>query len=183
MVELNKTAFDNLMKVPSVARELANPRVTVLFDDGRRYLQRNRRKFDLISMDPIRSRAAYSGNLYSEDFFRLTRDALSPGGVIAVWCGDDWAGGVKKAVAASYDEVVLYRYFMVASTGKTVFSPRRYATLFATLPPADATDIKAFQGRATGDRETILRWTAAVPLNTDLAPYSEYFLGSLARRH
>jgi spermidine synthase len=182
LVELNKNAFDNLMKVPRVAQELADPRVTVLFDDGRRYLQRNSRKFDLISMDPIRTRSAFSNNLYSVDFFRLTREALNPGGAILVWCGDDLTGGVKKAVAAVYGDIALQRYFMVASAHKSRFSPAVYDGLLQEVSPQVASDMKRFQGPAVGDRDTIIQGTAAVPLNTDLTPYSEYFLGSVLRR-
>jgi hypothetical protein len=102
--------------------------------------------------------------------------------VIAVWSGDDWTGGVKRTLATVYEDVDLYRYFIVASNGKRAPLPGVYEALLRKMPPRVASDVKAFQGPVLGNRDTILNGTPGVPLNTDVAPYSEYFLGSLLRR-
>lgn len=182
VVELNETAFDNLMKVPEIARGVADSRITFVFDDGRRFLHRTRQKFDLISMDPIRTRSAFSNNLYSRDFFELARGSLNDGGILLVWCGDDWTSGVKKTLATVFDEVRLYSYFMVASSRRKTFSPAVYDSLREKIPADAAADMQQYRGPVVGDRQSILHSTRSVPVNTDAAPYSEYFLGSLARR-
>lgn len=181
VVELNKNAFDNLMKVPHIARDVADPRLEFLFDDGRRFLHRTDRKYDLISMDPIRSRSGYSNNLYSRDFFELAGRALRPGGALLVWCGDDWTGGVRKTLAAAYSHIELYSYFMVASHAPLPFRRVTYDALAARMPPDVAADMRPFDMPRTGSRDTILQATPSVPVNTDVAPYSEFFLGSLTR--
>ncbi|MBL8377353.1 MAG: hypothetical protein JNM79_05770 [Burkholderiales bacterium] len=181
VVELNKTAFDNLMKIDALASRARDPRLTFVFDDGRRFLHRAKHRYDLISMDPIRSRSGFSNNLYSKDFFELAGRALNPGGALLVWCGDDWTGGVRKSLATAFPQVELYSYFMVASNNRLQFSRPLYDALARTLPANVAADMRPFDRPRVGDRSTILQATRDVPVNTDTAPYSEFFLGSLLR--
>ena len=53
--------------------------------DGRLYLRRAGRKYDIIEADALRPTSAYSGNLYSDAYFRLLRDHLNPGGLAVTW--------------------------------------------------------------------------------------------------
>ncbi|MBI4519355.1 MAG: spermidine synthase, partial [Gemmatimonadetes bacterium] len=64
---------------------LADPRVEHVFGDGRIFLMRGGRKYDIIEADALRPTSAYSGNLYSEEYFRLVRDHLKPNGLAATW--------------------------------------------------------------------------------------------------
>ena len=42
-------------------------------------------KFDIIEADALRPSSAYSGNLYSEEYFELMRSRLRPHGLAATW--------------------------------------------------------------------------------------------------
>jgi spermidine synthase len=53
--------------------------------DGRAFLMRTSRKFDIIEADALRPTSAYSGNLYSEAYFMLVRSRLKPRGLAATW--------------------------------------------------------------------------------------------------
>jgi spermidine synthase len=53
--------------------------------DGRAFLMRTSRKFDIIEADALRPTSAYSGNLYSEAYFALVRSRLKPHGLAATW--------------------------------------------------------------------------------------------------
>ena len=64
---------------------LADPRITHVFGDGRTYLLRGGRLYDIIEADALRPRSAYAGNLYSEEYFTLLRGRLKPGGLAATW--------------------------------------------------------------------------------------------------
>lgn len=64
---------------------LRDPRVEHLFGDGRAYLMRTTRRFDLIEADALRPTSAYSGNLYSDAYFTLVKNRLKPGGLAATW--------------------------------------------------------------------------------------------------
>jgi hypothetical protein len=53
--------------------------------DGRHALLREARTYDVIELDALRPQAAYSGNLYSLEFYRLCAKRLSPGGLMCTW--------------------------------------------------------------------------------------------------
>ena len=64
---------------------LENPRIEHVFGDGRIHLMRGDRRYDIIEADALRPGSAYSGNLYSDEYFRLARARLKPKGLVATW--------------------------------------------------------------------------------------------------
>jgi hypothetical protein len=64
---------------------LSDPRVEHIAGDGRIHLMHSAPKFDIIEADALRPSSAYSGNLYSDEYFRLVRDRLRPKGLAATW--------------------------------------------------------------------------------------------------
>ena len=70
---------------PGLRGLLGDPRVEHVAGDGRAYLLRSTRKFDVIEADALRPTSAYSGNLYSEAYFTLVKNRLKPNGVAATW--------------------------------------------------------------------------------------------------
>jgi len=62
-----------------------NPKIRIIHDDGRNYLLRSRRHFDVITLEPMHPYLASATNLYSADFYRLCRKRLSEHGVMAQW--------------------------------------------------------------------------------------------------
>jgi spermidine synthase len=64
---------------------LADPRMVLRVADGRNALQRDRRRYDVIEMDALHPSSPYSGNLYSEEFFRICAARLNPGGLLSTW--------------------------------------------------------------------------------------------------
>jgi len=67
-----------------VAQFLADKRVTIVKDDGRRRLHADGRKYDIIVADAIDTDSTMSNNLYSVEFYRLVKDTLKPGGLMCV---------------------------------------------------------------------------------------------------
>ncbi len=70
---------------PGVLGILNDPRIEHVSGDGRLYLRRAGRKYDIIEADALRPTSAYSGSLYSDAYFRLLRDHLNPGGLAVTW--------------------------------------------------------------------------------------------------
>ncbi len=62
-----------------------DPRIQYVAGDGRIFLMHSPAKFDIIEADALRPSSAYSGNLYSEEYFRLMRSRLKPQGLAATW--------------------------------------------------------------------------------------------------
>jgi len=62
-----------------------NPKVQLVFDDARHFLQTTHEKFDIITSDPIHPWVRGAATLYSEEYLKLSRDHLTPGGVVTQW--------------------------------------------------------------------------------------------------
>jgi predicted membrane-bound spermidine synthase len=67
-----------------VEQFLADKRVTIVKDDGRRRLHADGRQYDIIVADAIDTDSTMSNNLYSVEFYRLVKDSLKPGGLMCV---------------------------------------------------------------------------------------------------
>ena len=66
-------------------RVLDNPKLRVVFNDGRNFLLTTPEKFDVITADPIHPWFRGAGYLYTSEYFRLVADRLTPGGGAAQW--------------------------------------------------------------------------------------------------
>jgi spermidine synthase len=64
---------------------LLDARIEHVVGDGRAYLMRTPRRFDIIEADALRPTSASSGNLYSDAYFTLVRDRLASNGLAATW--------------------------------------------------------------------------------------------------
>src|SRR5438093_2275315 len=78
-------AFRSRERYPPLEGFLRDPRIRIEVADGRNALERSARRFDLIEADPIFPDRAYSGNLYSVEFFRRCAGKLKPGGLVCTW--------------------------------------------------------------------------------------------------
>ena len=64
---------------------LDDPRLRVVFDDGRNFLRTTRERFDVITADPIHPWFSGAGYLYTKQYFDLAASRLAPGGVMCQW--------------------------------------------------------------------------------------------------
>ncbi len=99
----------------SDASEVLNsPLSHVVVDDGRRYLERTARQYDVITIDPPPPvEAAGSSLLYSEDFYSVVRSRLRPGGILQQWLpvGDkEDLTAVTRALKQSFPYVRAFAY-------------------------------------------------------------------------
>jgi spermidine synthase len=93
---------------------LASPLSHVVIDDGRRFLERTREEFDVITIDPPPPvQAAGSSLLYSEEFYQAARKRLRPGGILQQWLPSDFADPqtVTAVARAAYDSFPYVRAF------------------------------------------------------------------------
>jgi predicted membrane-bound spermidine synthase len=176
------------------ARCLQNPKGRIIIDDGRRFLERTREKFDVILLDPPPPvEAAGSSLLYAQEFYELAKKRLNTNGILQAW----FPGGeeaIFQAVLRSVTQAFPYvRCF--SSLGK-------WGThILASMEPLEALDAKQLAARlpdaATQD---LLEWSQnaraagyldevlqqefavenalapnqAIPI-TDDRPFNEYF--------
>jgi spermidine synthase len=62
-----------------------DPKATVVYDDGRHFLQTTREQFDIITSDPIHPWVKGSASLYTKEYFELVKSRLKPGGIVSQW--------------------------------------------------------------------------------------------------
>jgi spermidine synthase len=66
-------------------RVLDNPRLKIVFNDGRNFLMTTKEKFDVITADPIHPWFRGAGYLYTTEYFKLASEHLRPGGLVCQW--------------------------------------------------------------------------------------------------
>jgi spermidine synthase len=64
---------------------LHDPRVRLHLEDGRQLLQTTSMRFDLITGEPPPPRTPGAVNIYTREYFQLTRDRLAEGGMTTYW--------------------------------------------------------------------------------------------------
>jgi spermidine synthase len=175
IVEINAAAIANLRKLPVIEGMLSDPRVTVVIDDGRRHLLRSGARYDLILMDPLRTRTAYSNNLYSREMADLVKSRLHPGGVAMVWT--DEFKVLPRTWATAFPHLRMYTFFLLASTEPLVRRAEDAAALLGRYSTEERQRLLPYQDAYRGDREWVLGETAGQPINRDWKPVTEYYLG------
>jgi spermidine synthase len=182
------------------AQLLENPKGKIIIDDGRRYLNRNGEKFDVIVIDPPPPvEAAGSSLLYSEEFYARAKAHLKPNGILATWfpTAEPKTGqAILRSLTNSFPSVRCF--FSIGGLGVHMVASME------PIPNLSAEQVAARMPAAAG--KDLLEWTRLknlpsyldevllkeIPVEsalnpdarvriTDDHPYNEYFL--LRRRH
>ena len=102
---------------------LTDPKVEYHFDDGRRWLNRNPdRTFDFIIMNTTFHWRANITNLVSEDFLRMARRHLKPGGVI--YYNTTHSDDIVYTAARVFGHVTKFSTFVAASDAPFAVTPQ-----------------------------------------------------------
>lgn len=202
--ELSTTAVE---LVPSVresfgyyhadaAQVLANPHGHIVIDDGRRFLKRTAEQFDVIVVDPPPPvQAAGSSLLYSDEFYRLAKQRLKPGGILQAWLprGGDYA--MAQAIARSLHDSFPYvrgfgsieadgAHFLASESPIPKLSG---AELAARMPPPARADLLEWETKLDLPAYLDVVLKREFPMDsllnadptiriTDDQPYNEYYL-------
>jgi spermidine synthase len=86
---------------------LKHPRIKTSFTDGRLALRIEPARYDVIEADPAEPQMAYSGNLYSLEFYLEARRRLSANGV---FCTEVTSARVADTVKAAFPFVLDIRW-------------------------------------------------------------------------
>jgi len=125
VVELNPGYLDLIRKYPEVASLLQNPKIEIVIDDGRRWLNRHPdRKFDLIVFNTMAHWIASSAHVLSREFFELVRAHLAPGGVY--YYNSTSSSRSLKTAATVFTDVRLIASFVAASDRRISFDLDRF---------------------------------------------------------
>jgi spermidine synthase len=197
VVELSPSVTESFgFFFPDFRDVMADPKAHIVVDDGRRYLLRSNKKFDVITLDPPPPiEAAASSLLYSKEFYDVVKAHLAPGGILQQW----FPGGeeniqyaVARSVQESFPYVVAFKsiedwgYHLLASTSP--IHDLTPAEFLARLPEPAKRDLMEWNSNISIERmaENILSRRTDVAnllpaggktmVVTDDLPYNEYFI-------
>jgi len=168
----------------AVFSRIGSPRLELIVDDGRNYIARRAGRHDVIVIDATHPATADSWLLYTEDFYRLCRDRLTPQGALAQW--------VPMHGLSAEDFRMIARGFRAVFPHATLWITEHYAVLLATperltldadrlrrsldrggasLDEVDLGDAVSFLGTLGLDEEALGRYVGNGPTNTDDRPW------------
>ena len=177
------------------ARFINDPNGHIIIDDGRRYLKRTSKKFDVIVVDPSPPvEVAGSSLLYSKEFYELAKQHLKPGGILQMWSPPGGGLVTGQAITRSIQESFPYvRGFQsVEKWGVHLLASSEPIEqldanqLVAKMPESAKRDLLEWnnsQNAQTYIGKVVSREIVPLPLNpnpkihiTDDQPFNEYFL-------
>jgi predicted membrane-bound spermidine synthase len=164
-----------------VDRLFNDPRVRLTFIDGRLALRHERSTYDMIEADALEVFMAYSGNLYSREFFELASEALNPGGL---FCSYVPTYRVRRTILRVFPYALEFDAFIIAGNDPLRFDRDAVLARLQSEPvqaylrplPQVAARLETFVREANvlehgpEDRERFI----AGDFNSDLFPRDEF---------
>ncbi len=174
LVEICRSNLENLKKIESIRKTLEDPRVTIVIEDGRRYLQANKNKYDLILIDPLRTIEAYSNNLYSKQFMQLLSERLDSG-ILLVWL--DNFDILPNTISKAFPYLNVYNYFCLASRQPIQSDRAVYDQILSKFPKDEQEKINKQETILLATENTLRSFVHTEVINEDWRPASEYYFG------
>ncbi|TPW17839.1 MAG: spermine/spermidine synthase family protein, partial [Elusimicrobia bacterium] len=168
---------------------LADPRLRLHVGDGRALLRDSEGGYDAVVSEPSNPWIAGVGNLFTEEYFRLARSKLAPGGVMVQWfhlyeTEDALVQSIVGTFCDVFDDASLWRTnggdaFLVGFSGRR---PPDFAALERALAgaPSAALERLGLAGPAallslqTASDAGTRGFGLEARRNTDYRPYLEY---------
>jgi len=133
---------------------------SMVFDDGRSYLQGSREEYDLVISEPSNPWLAGISNLFTTEFYTAVRDKLNQGGILAQWVqtysfSDAEYGLILRTVASVFPHRVLLTTqskfgdtVLLASDSPIALTPERMAEAQRRIDESEAirADLKKYFG-------------------------------------
>jgi predicted membrane-bound spermidine synthase len=174
--------WERRTRYPGLTRLLGDRRIRHIAGDGRIFLARSDRAFDLIEADALRPTAAYSGNLYSVGYFELMLSKLNPNGLAVTWAP---TARVHDTFTSVFPHVLSFGDVVIGSPSPIHFDPEevrqriRSPGVIDHYASADV-DIDALLAPYFGRTPAVIRrdqlTNVPVDLNEDLFPRDEFSL-------
>jgi predicted membrane-bound spermidine synthase len=187
VVELNGELMTNLKKMSFFKEMLADKRINLIIDDGRRFLLRSDEKFDMVFMDPIRPMTAYSNNIYSLEFFNLVKQHLREDSIFMLYTHNNEV--IIKTLISSMNHIKAYTRFMLTSKMPLLFHKEQREHFLEKLSTVEREAVSEKVSKETmydnkdKDLEYFKKTLARYPVNHDWKPVAEYYIGSKFRKY
>ena len=183
---------------PDGPQLLRSPLAHIVIDDGRRYLERTTRQYDVIIIDPPPPiEAAASSLLYSREFYATLKPHLEPNGILQQWLpqGDSVdRAAIARALQESFPYVRVFNEDPAKNWGMHFLASMQplhnwtAAELVQHMPQAAASDLVEWGPESSAEdqfddllqEETSLQQMIALapgaPALQDDRPVNEYYI-------
>ncbi len=173
---------DTIYHSEAIDAILTDPRIEFVFTDGKAYIKRGERHYDIIEADAHNPEQAFSGNLYSYNYFLSARAKLKPGGYAVTWAP---TLRVLKSFVKAFPFVLQFGNVLVGSETDIAYDPRLISErisdprVVAHYRKA-ALDVNELAARAFSKEPTAygpnLDRSLITDINTDLFPRDEFMV-------
>ena len=161
IVELSDTVVEGARWFNHVNNKILDqPNVKLIVDDGRNYLLKSLKRYDIITADVIQPNHAGAGNLYSKEYFELVKRSLKPGGIVVQWIG--------RRAESQYKAIM--RTFLDVFPNATLWA--NGIIMVGSIDPIPNAPVAASQMRD---------FVGPGPVLTDNRPFVEYYFLALPR--
>lgn len=127
-VELSDAYLKLIRDSPSVSSLLSNPKVTMVVDDGRRWLRQHpEERFDMIVMNTTHHWREFASALLSREFLTLARSHLNEGGLVA-WNTTESSRAAKTGMSV-FPHTMMIMNFCVGSNVPLVPDAARWRSV------------------------------------------------------
>jgi hypothetical protein len=168
IVEINRGYVELAASQPEIASLLTNPKVEIVFDDGRRWMRRNPdRHFDVVVANTSFYYRSNATNVLSTEFLHMVAEHLLPGGTY-YYHADNTPRSLRTGCAA-FPHGARIANLMVVSGEPIRFDTARWMTLLE----AWRIDGKPVLDPSRGDDRKVMEWLSALPgemARGDIAP-------------
>lgn len=113
IVDINPNVFKLAHHFKSNENVLNDTRVKIIVMDGRAYMRRTQKVYDVITLEPMPPNAVGVNALYSKEFYELAHKRLSDNGIIAQWLpfhivAPHYTASIAKTFMAVFPNAILW---------------------------------------------------------------------------
>ena len=125
VVEINPGYLKLIPRYPVVAGLLANPRIKIVVDDGRRWLRNHcGQGFDVVIMNTTFHWRSFASNVLSVEFLRLVGSVLNPGGIVMF--NATGSAEVHRTAVVAFPDAMRFANLMVGSRDRIEIDVERW---------------------------------------------------------
>lgn len=191
-IELLPAVLEAAEFIPEVNHGvMTDPRLDLIFADGRNYMLVTDKTYDIISVDATSPKSSGSGSLYTLEFYQLCQQNLAVDGLMIQWLPYHLLSEEDvKMTARTFQEVFPHAtlwfsfqrhyYILVGTQQELVLDFQRISHLMAQpdiqneLAPMGIHDAYDVLSSFIMDEVSLASYSSGSRLNTDNHPYLEY---------
>jgi len=160
---------------------LADPRMLIIRDDGRRRLEGDGVAYDIIQADAIHPDGSMSGNLYSTEFYQMVGKRLRPGGIMSAWVPTD---RIRASALAAFPHAIDFGPLVLLSNEAVPIELELWEARLRAQRSIDYLGVARIAEIATFMRNARVarRPAPGAEVNRDLDPRDEFARPQLRRR-